>query len=115
MFLSILNEGGSFFMYPLLALLILVLVIITKSFIKKGNNLKCIKLISSVSLLALVWGIFGQILGLISAFDVIEQVGNISPSIIASGLKVSFLPTAFGLFIFILARLGIIVITITDK
>ena len=115
MFLSILNDGGSVFMYPLVVLLILVLVMITKSFVKKDNNEKCVRLISSISLFAIVWGIFGQVLGLISAFDAIEATGNISPSLLASGLKVSFLPTAFGMFIFLLGRLGIIVITATKK
>lgn len=113
MFLSILNDGGSLFMYPLLMLLILVLVMITKSFVKKDGSEKCVKLISSITLLAIVWGMFGQVLGLISAFDTIEMAGNISPTLLASGLKISFLPTAFGMLIFLIGRLGIIVITAT--
>lgn len=115
MFLSILNEGGPIFMYPLLMLLILILVMITKSFVKKDNIEKSVKLISSISLFAIVWGVFGQVLGLISAFDAIEAAGNISPSILAAGLKVSFLPTAFGMLVFLIGRIGVIAITSFSK
>jgi predicted permease len=115
MFLSLLNDGGPVFMYPLLIILILVLILIVKGILKKGNMLKTISLISSVALFAIVWGFLGQIIGLIDAFDTIEEVGDVSPAVLAGGLKVSFLAPVFGLIIFLVGRLGIIVLTWMQK
>ena len=115
MFMSILNEGGPFFMYPLLLLLILVLVLFVKELVRKGNAAKTIKLISSLSLFAIVWGFLGQIIGLISAFDAIQAGMDISPVILAGGLKVSFLSPVFGMFVFLIGRLVIIVLTWIHK
>jgi len=109
--MSILNDGGPFFMYPLLLLLILILILIVKGFLKRGKLEKTTSLISSVALFAIVWGFLGQIIGLISAFDAIEAAGDISPAILAGGLKISALSPAFGMFVFLVGRLGIIILT----
>lgn len=115
MFLSILNEGGPFFMYPLLLLLILVSILITKSFIEGGNYKKNTSLIGSIALFAIVWGFLGQIIGMIGAFHSIEEVGDISPRVLANGMKVSLLAPVFGLVIFLIGRLGIIILTWMQK
>lgn len=114
-FLDRLNEGGAFFMYPLLFIFILVLVLIVKSFLQKGNTQNTIRLISSITLFGVVWGFTGQIIGLIAAFDTIEDVGDISPAILAGGLKISFLAPLFGLCIFLIGRLAIIILTWMQK
>lgn len=110
-----LNEGGPFFMYPLLLILILVLILIVKGFLKKENSKKSISLISSLTLFALVWGFLGQIVGMIGAFDSIEAVGDISPAVMAAGIKISLLVPVFGSFIFLIGRLGIIILTWMQK
>jgi len=114
-FLDRLNEGGSFFMYPLLFILILVIVLIVKGFLQKGNTKKTVSLISSITLFAVVWGFSGQMIGMISAFDSIEAVGDISPAVMAGGLKISFLAPLFGMVIFLIGRLGIIILTWMQK
>ena len=58
-----------------------------------------IDLIKQMSILALVLGILGQFLGLYSAFTIIEQAIEISPELLASGLKVSSIPAIYGLII----------------
>ena len=109
-------EGGPFFMFPILFLLILILVLIVKGFIDKNrNNSKIISLISSVGLFTLVWGILGQTFGLIQAFDAIQEARDISLEILSGGLKVSLLTTVFGLFTFLVARLGIIILIVIQK
>lgn len=115
MYLSILNDGGPLFMYPLLMLLILVIILIVMGFIKKQSFTKNLKLISSVSLFALVWGILGQAIGLITGFDVISQSAGISPQTLAAGLRISALSSAFGMVIFLIGRLGIIILTLIQK
>ena len=67
-----------------------------------------INLTSEVSILGLVIGLLGSIIGLIEAFDTVEALENIS--VMGSGLKVSFLTTLFGSITFILPRIGIIVL-----
>ena len=113
--MSILNQGGPIFMYPLVLLLILVLVLFVKELVKKGTVKKSIDLISSLSLFAIVWGFLGQIIGLIMAFDAIQAAGDISPAILAGGLKVSSLAPAFGMLVFLIGRLEIIVLTWMQK
>ncbi len=108
-------EGGPVFMFPILFLLILILVLIVKGLINKNDNSKTISLISSVGLFTLVWGILGQTMGLISAFDAIQSAGDISMGLVAGGLKVSLLTTFFGLFVFLIARLGIIILIWMQK
>ncbi|NOQ91422.1 MAG: MotA/TolQ/ExbB proton channel family protein [Flavobacteriaceae bacterium] len=115
MFFSLLNDGGPVFMYPLLVILILVLILIVKGFLNKENITKTIKLISSITLFALVWGFLGHIIGMIGAFDSIEAVGEISPAVMAAGIKISLLVPVFGSFIFLIGRLGIIILTWMQK
>lgn len=110
-----LNEGGPFFMYPLLLILILLIILIAKGFLQKDSLEKTISLISSIALFAIVWGFLGQIIGLIGAFDAIESMGNVSAEMLAAGLKVAFLPPVFGMFIFLVGRLGIIILTWLKK
>lgn len=42
-------------------------------------------------------GFLGTVVGMVQAFDDIERAGDISPTIVASGMKVALLTTVFGL------------------
>ena len=44
-------------------------------------------------------GFFGTVVGMIVAFDAIEAAGDISPSLVAGGIKVALLTTVFGLIV----------------
>lgn len=44
-------------------------------------------------------GFFGTVIGLVQAFDTIEQVGDISPTVVAGGMKVALITTIFGLIV----------------
>lgn len=107
-----LQEGGPFFMYPLLLMLLLCIGIIVFGLIKGDANDKTKKLLHHIGLFALVWGFLGQMIGLIVAFDSIEAFGNISPNVLATGIKVALLNPVFGMVIFLIARLGIIIFTL---
>ncbi len=108
------SEGGAFFMVSILICLLLSLFFIVKGFlsvktaVKKSK--KMLQLAADTSLLGLVIGFFASVLGLISAFDSIEALGNADPAIFAGGLKVSLLTATFGLLAFIIARVGIVVL-----
>jgi len=63
----------------------------------------------------LVWGFLGHIIGLIGAFDAIEAVGEVSQGVMAAGIKISLIVPVFGSFIFLVGRLGIIILTWMQK
>ncbi len=73
--------------------------------------------------LAPMLGFMGTVIGMISAFDSIQQAGDISPSLVAGGIKVALLTTVFGLIVaiilqifynYILSKLDSIVNTMED-
>jgi biopolymer transport protein ExbB len=47
--------------------------------------------------LAPMFGFLGTVWGMVGAFDAIETAGDISPSLVAGGIKVALLTTVFGL------------------
>lgn len=114
-FLARLDEGGPLFMYTTLTLLIVIIALLIRGFVKPTTRDKTITLVSSISLFVLVWGFLGQMLGLISAFDAIQAMGDVSPSILAGGLKVAILSPLFGMIVFLIARIGIIILNILKK
>ncbi len=112
---GLLHDGGMFFMFPILVLLLLVFFLTVKNFLvirQQGfPSAKYIKLINSVGLVTLVWGVLGQLVGLVEAFDKIELLGEISTPMLAGGLKISALPTIFGFFVFVVSRIASIIFT----
>lgn len=49
--------------------------------------------------LAPMLGFLGTVVGMIQAFDKIEAAGDLSPSVVAGGIKVALLTTVFGLIV----------------
>lgn len=114
-FFARLNEGGPLFMYTTLLILIVIIALLIRGFMKPLTRDKTITLVSSLSLFVLVWGFLGQMIGLIGAFDAIEAAGDISPAILAGGLKIAILSPLFGMFVFLIARVGIIILNLLKK
>jgi len=116
---SFIHAGGYFFMIPILLMLLLSCYLIIRAilaFKKGGAGLnKNINLLNSIGLLTLVWGVLGQLIGLVSAFDRIEMVGDISTAMLASGLKISALPTIFGCFVFVVSRIATTIFIWVEK
>jgi biopolymer transport protein ExbB len=50
-------------------------------------------------------GFLGTVVGMIQAFDAIAAAGDISPTIVASGIKVALLTTVFGLVVAIILQI----------
>ena len=91
--LDLFYQGGPLFMTVLTILLLGVIVCFWKF----------PEWIKEVGLLALSFGILGQIIGLYSAFKAIEQMGQVSQEMMAGGLKVSSITTMYGLVIYIIS------------
>jgi biopolymer transport protein ExbB len=66
------------------------------------------KNVSWVSLfiaLAPMLGFMGTVIGMIDAFDSIQSAGDISPTVVAGGIKVALLTTVFGLVVGIILQI----------
>lgn len=50
-------------------------------------------------------GFMGTVIGMIYAFDRIEAVGDLSPAVVAGGIKVALLTTVFGLIVAIILQI----------
>ncbi len=50
-------------------------------------------------------GFMGTVIGMIQAFDRIAQVGDLSPAVVADGIKVALLTTVFGLIVAIILQI----------
>lgn len=57
----------------------------------------------SIGLFAMIIGILGQLIGLYDAFAAIEKMGDISPSMVYGGIKVSMITTLYGIFIYLVS------------
>jgi biopolymer transport protein ExbB len=55
--------------------------------------------------LAPMLGFMGTVVGMISAFDAIEAAGDISPSLVAGGIKVALLTTVAGLIVAVILQI----------
>lgn len=50
-------------------------------------------------------GFLGTVIGMVMAFDQIEQAGDIGPTIVAGGIKVALITTIFGLIVALILQL----------
>ncbi|MDF1570406.1 MAG: MotA/TolQ/ExbB proton channel family protein [Bacteroidales bacterium] len=105
--------GGPLFMGILTGLLFIILVIavfylviiVRKDYKNLEEARKRLRYIKSIGLFALVTGILGQMIGLFMAFTAIEQAMDVSPAIMAGGLKVSMIAPMYGMVIFLVSYL----------
>ncbi|NBG65196.1 MotA/TolQ/ExbB proton channel family protein [Acidiluteibacter ferrifornacis] len=67
--------------------------------VQMGLLEKGVSWISLFIALAPMLGFMGTVIGMIGAFDAIEAAGDISPSLVAGGIKVALLTTVFGLIV----------------
>ena len=78
--------------------------VISYGSVQTGLLEKGISWISLFIALAPMLGFMGTVIGMIGAFDAIAAVNNISPSIVATGIKVALLTTVFGLIVAIILQ-----------
>ena len=70
-----------------------------------GHLEKGLVWISLFIAIAPMLGFLGTVIGMIQAFDKIQQVGDISPTVVAGGIKVALLTTVFGLVVAIILQI----------
>ncbi len=78
--------------------------VISYGSVQMGLLEKGLSWISLFIALAPMLGFMGTVIGMIGAFDAIEAAGDISPSLVAGGIKVALLTTVFGLIVAIILQ-----------
>lgn len=73
--------------------------------VQQGLLEKNLSWISLFIALAPMLGFMGTVIGMIQAFDRIQQAGDISATIVAGGIKVALLTTVFGLIVAIILQI----------
>lgn len=109
------QEGGPVFMVPLVLIIIAIIVLLIIALLGKKKLVHVNQLIGHLSLFGMIWGFLGSTLGLISAFDAIKSIGNVSQPMFAAGIKVALLTTVFGLITFLIGRIAMLVLTIKSQ
>jgi len=84
--------------------------VVEKSVVSYGSVLvgrleKGLSWITLFIALAPMLGFLGTVIGMVQAFDAIAAAGDISPTIVAGGIKVALLTTVFGLIVAIILQL----------
>ena len=105
--------GGPLFMGILTTLLLIMLATSVYFFVlissgkaaDKSNFSHKLTYVKSMGLFTMITGILGQLIGLLDAFKAIERMGDISPGILAGGLKVSMITTLYGILIYLVSIL----------
>jgi biopolymer transport protein ExbB len=72
--------------------------------VQMGLLEKNISWLSLFIALAPMLGFMGTVIGMIGAFDSIQAAGDISPTVVAGGIKVALLTTVFGLVVAIILQ-----------
>jgi biopolymer transport protein ExbB len=79
--------------------------IIAYGSVEMGRLEKGLVWISLFISMAPMLGFMGTVIGMIGAFDAIEAAGDISPSLVANGIKIALLTTVAGLIVAIILQL----------
>ena len=107
-------HAGGVFMTPLTLLGIGALLLTIKKVVDiyvnaelpASKHRSMVNSILQLGILSFFIGVLSQAIGLIEAFQVIEQVGSVTPAMLAGGLKVSMIASVYGLIILVVAFIG---------
>jgi len=97
----------------LLAVLVAAIRSLTlRSTLKFKSSLSLVK---QAGLFSAVMGLLGQMIGLYNALKAIEEMGNVSQSMLVGGLRVSSITTIYGLIVFAIALAAAYLIGVSNK
>ncbi len=106
------SEGGPFFMtlhYILWILVIVLTIRFMKNFRSKNRDYRKLDKWNSTILFiggfGLLFALFYRTMGMYSAFSALEITRDISPSLVASGLKASLVAPLYSLFLFLVTSI----------
>ena len=59
--------------------------------------------VKEIGIGALVFALFGTLLGLAQVFDAMQMFGDVSTAVLCGGLKVTLIPTFYGLIVYFIS------------
>ncbi|MCD4833444.1 MAG: MotA/TolQ/ExbB proton channel family protein [Bacteroidales bacterium] len=102
--------GGISFMLPIYIMWIVVIFFTIKfllNYYSENRDLKKLakqnSLIIFIGSFAFLFGLLGQIIGLYNALLAIQAAGDISPALMAGGLRVSLIAPLYGFVLFLIS------------
>ncbi|HAF29502.1 MAG TPA: hypothetical protein DCG75_10685 [Bacteroidales bacterium] len=102
--------GGIYFMLPIYMMWIVVIFFSIKFLVNYFSGNKDLKKLSKQNSLilfigsfAFLFGLLGQVIGLSQALQAIQAAGDISPALMAGGLRVSLLAPLYGFVLFLIS------------
>lgn len=116
--MRLLIDGGLFFTGPIALIggAILGLSIYTYNKLQQQQNKTAlIKWIAGLGLFALIFGILGQLIGLMEGLNRIAAAGSVSSDVLIAGIKISSISTLLGAVVFILSKLTSFYLTRLQK
>jgi len=108
-------DGGPAFTVVIFIGLLAVIALFVAALVKRDKSDKLIMLMKHVGWFAVAWGFMGRTFGLIHAFDAVAAHGELTPSLLADGLKMALVDPLMGIFTFALAHVFIIILVATKK
>lgn len=100
-------EGGPLFMFILTVTGLAMIFFAVKTgidiFGKRNYSGKGVNYILMFGSLSFILGLLAQAIGMFQAFEAIQRVGDVSPSLVAGGLRVSMIAPLYGVFFFIIS------------
>lgn len=100
-------EGGPLFMSILTITGVAMIFFAVKSgidiYARKNYSGRGINYILMFGSLSFILGLLAQAIGMFQAFEAIQQIGDISPALVAGGLQVSMIAPLYGVFFFIIS------------
>ena len=109
------HDAGVLISYPLLVIIITLFILFFRALPKQNRYDKTITILISLGWFAIAWGYMGRTIGLIEAFDKVAASGEISPSMLSSGLKKAILGPLMGIISFLISRSGVLILQVLKK
>jgi flagellar motor component MotA len=103
-------DGGPVFTVTILLAFFVIIALFVWGILKMEHQAKVILLMKHIGWFAVAWGFLGRTFGLIKAFDMVAAHGELTPRLLSDGLKMALVDPLFGIFVFVVARLGIIIL-----
>ncbi len=108
-------DGGPVFTVTILLAFFVIIALFVWGILKMEHQAKVVLLMKHIGWFAVAWGFLGRTFGLIKAFDMVAAHGELTPRLLSDGLKMALVDPLFGIFVFVVARFGIIVLVALAK
>lgn len=108
-------DGGPVFTVVIFICLLVVIALFLVALIKQRDSEKLMLLMKHIGWFAVAWGFLGRTFGLIHAFDAVAAHGELTPSLLADGLKMALVDPLMGILTFAFARVFIIILVALKK